>query len=527
MNRSVVPQQILNLSGGGGISNFIPRNTNIMGQPHYLAYINSKEGQLLKDLGGAGLPGPGGVPAYWELFKPSTWGDGKGYQGSGLNSGGGGSSSSSSSSSSGSSSSNRDDADFDPMEDIGVTPSTTSTAYNSSGGNNNNSNQNTASNYGNSVGVLDSLLMGLGLKDPTSEYIATTARTIANDPNMGEGNAVKYIAGFNDSQQAKTLADTIVEDLGLSIEEWEQITGLNVDVMEERFDPETGDYTGPITDVIVNQPGDYGMGGDAPTEPEIITNTPTPTPPVTTTPTVEESQQTLQDFQQQIATNLSNYMPDEYRDDPGSNPLLKEDKFKLDIGTGYNFRPTTQQLASILRIPEAEAQKYLDPEGLTFDFRNWEKILGSEDPLQATEDSLYALYLTPELFGPSGTGAFSTQKPYEDYNLESAQQNYLYTIDPTINPNYETPLSLTDMVSGSSQPVAQPTVEEQYLQKVDPVRSGVPNYGGTRPVDLLPPIVPSGYDNSYDSSLTPITPTRDDGIVSLTRDPYYIDYRYG
>ena len=89
MNRSMMPQQIMRLAGGGGISSFIPRNTTIMGQPHYLAYINPQEGQLLKDLGGAGLPGPGGVPAYWELFKPSTWGDGQGYQGTGLNLGGG------------------------------------------------------------------------------------------------------------------------------------------------------------------------------------------------------------------------------------------------------------------------------------------------------------------------------------------------------------------------------------------------------------------------------------------------------
>ena len=89
MNRSMMPQQIMSLAGGGGISSFIPRNTTIMGQPHYLAYINPQEGQLLKDLGGAGLPGPGGVPTYYELFKPSTWFDGKGYQGTGLNLGGG------------------------------------------------------------------------------------------------------------------------------------------------------------------------------------------------------------------------------------------------------------------------------------------------------------------------------------------------------------------------------------------------------------------------------------------------------
>jgi len=46
----------------------VPRKTDIMGQPHYLAYINKEEGQLLKDLGGSGIPGPGGIPAY----PPST-----------------------------------------------------------------------------------------------------------------------------------------------------------------------------------------------------------------------------------------------------------------------------------------------------------------------------------------------------------------------------------------------------------------------------------------------------------------------
>lgn len=43
----------------------VPRETVIAGQPHYLAYINPEEGALLKGLGGAGKPGPGGVPSYW------------------------------------------------------------------------------------------------------------------------------------------------------------------------------------------------------------------------------------------------------------------------------------------------------------------------------------------------------------------------------------------------------------------------------------------------------------------------------
>jgi hypothetical protein len=42
----------------------IPRRTVISDQPHMLAYINPQEANLLKGLGGSGLPGPGGVPAY-------------------------------------------------------------------------------------------------------------------------------------------------------------------------------------------------------------------------------------------------------------------------------------------------------------------------------------------------------------------------------------------------------------------------------------------------------------------------------
>jgi hypothetical protein len=51
----------------------------INNQPHMLAYINPEEEQMLLENGGAGLPGPGGVPAYWKLFEPSTWKGGSNY----------------------------------------------------------------------------------------------------------------------------------------------------------------------------------------------------------------------------------------------------------------------------------------------------------------------------------------------------------------------------------------------------------------------------------------------------------------
>ena len=58
-----------------------PRQAMLMGEPHMLAYINEAERQMLKRAGGAEAPGPAGIPAYWKLFEPSTWGDGKGFEG--------------------------------------------------------------------------------------------------------------------------------------------------------------------------------------------------------------------------------------------------------------------------------------------------------------------------------------------------------------------------------------------------------------------------------------------------------------
>lgn len=48
---------------GGAVSG-IPRETTIAGQRHMLAYINPFEEDLLRQYGGSGIPGPGGVPAY-------------------------------------------------------------------------------------------------------------------------------------------------------------------------------------------------------------------------------------------------------------------------------------------------------------------------------------------------------------------------------------------------------------------------------------------------------------------------------
>jgi len=50
----------------------VPRQTEIAGQPHMLAYINPEEETLLRDLGGSGNPGPGGIPAYAREDGPGS-----------------------------------------------------------------------------------------------------------------------------------------------------------------------------------------------------------------------------------------------------------------------------------------------------------------------------------------------------------------------------------------------------------------------------------------------------------------------
>jgi len=53
------------------VANNVPRQTMIADQPHMLAYINPQEEKALRDMGGAGLPGPDGIPSYF-FFGGST-----------------------------------------------------------------------------------------------------------------------------------------------------------------------------------------------------------------------------------------------------------------------------------------------------------------------------------------------------------------------------------------------------------------------------------------------------------------------
>ena len=59
------------------VANNVPRQADLMNQPHMLAYINPQEEQMLRDMGGAGIPGPDGIPVYgcWDSVKSFFSGD--------------------------------------------------------------------------------------------------------------------------------------------------------------------------------------------------------------------------------------------------------------------------------------------------------------------------------------------------------------------------------------------------------------------------------------------------------------------
>jgi hypothetical protein len=62
MNMGMMQQPMM-MADGGGVP---PRRTEIMGQDHMLSYITPEEGGILKALGGAGAPGPMGIPSFFD-----------------------------------------------------------------------------------------------------------------------------------------------------------------------------------------------------------------------------------------------------------------------------------------------------------------------------------------------------------------------------------------------------------------------------------------------------------------------------
>ena len=195
MNRSMMPQQIMAYNQGG-IASFIPQQTQIMGQPHRLAYVNPQEEQMMLNAGGAGLPGPGGIPAYWTLTEPSTWGDGQGYQGVG--------NFNASDNNNAAATNNNDDNNYTDTSSLAGISNASGVNYT---GNDDNDQR---------VGFLDSLAMGLGFKDKTPAYYNTTAQTIA--ANQGQTAAQNYLQGLADDDKISDSSLGIFSDAASQVD---------------------------------------------------------------------------------------------------------------------------------------------------------------------------------------------------------------------------------------------------------------------------------------------------------------------
>jgi len=206
-----MPKQVMAYGNGGGISSLasVPMETTLAGQPHRLVYVNPQEEQMMLAAGGAGLPGPGGIPAYWKLFEPSTWGDGNGFEGF-----------TSSSSSSSTPSNNSDDSDSTPTfnslseaSKAGYHGQAVNIAgkglqkvefaddsYNTQMSNASAAASNTAASSDNDrPGFIDSILMGIGYKEKTAGYDAATAAGIAARQAQEEQARLNPTAGDDDN----------------------------------------------------------------------------------------------------------------------------------------------------------------------------------------------------------------------------------------------------------------------------------------------------------------------------------------
>ena len=159
-----MPNEVMAFRNGGGLPSLatVPMETTMAGQPHRLAYVNPIEEEMMKQMGGAGLPGPGGIPSYF-IHKPNSFLRRAFSGGSNEDSGG-----------SGSSSNNQDD------DDDGK------------------------------VGFVDSILMGLGIKKPTDDYYVATANSIARD--RGTDAATAYMDDIEGNEDIGfTFSDSDVE----------------------------------------------------------------------------------------------------------------------------------------------------------------------------------------------------------------------------------------------------------------------------------------------------------------------------
>lgn len=454
MNRSMMPKQIQSYRDGGvasldgnvrtfnndGIATLLPRETKIMDQDHMLAYITPDEAQTLMDLGGAGIPGPGGIPSY-----PPDKAVASDYKSMGVSSFDAGAATADDDSPR-----KKKKLTFISGDDKAVTGGFSG---DTSGGSVISATLSALKNVG------TDLKMGLTtiFKNPEDQkkalldagytpaqvasYQARTANNIKESAIAGSGGG-----GGGSASQPLTQALT---------------SGKLTPTQALEYLKATGDKEG--TQAMLRQI--VGLPAVAPANLKSFTDRFTKAYQA-----VPESQYGTYDFRKKIGAVDS------------------------------DFRPTVRELMSILNVDAQTAQNYLNPEGLQYDFRNWSEILQSDDPLKATKDATYAMYLTPELFGRT-PAAFTP----EGFDLANAQSTYLYGTDPNFfGTNFMLPTEqeLQEIKDLQGQ-VKTLQGEVDSFGTITPISSGVYQY----PTTTTPgPVAPTPPGPVYPEPPVPVTP---------------------
>jgi len=539
MNRPMFNKQITNYKDGG-VASLIPRRTDIYGQDHMLAYIRPDEAALLKSLGGAGTPGPGGVPQYGWL--KDTWDE--------ITSGGaavtetynGDDYAAQSTYNGGQDSLPTGTVDFTlpptssddkpatvvsvDFGDSGTVTDDKYTFYDDKGNETAAPDVKTVTANVNpyteseSVGLVDSILMGIGAKTKTPEYYKTTLETIAK--TQGSNAAELY---------KKMLGDVGLDNTSIKM----AVDSVDINKVANSTPKQTSG----------------GGGGGGTTTPKASTTTPkasTTTAQDTGIASVTDiidgtfDVGNLASFEQRYANALSEY-------DPATTNTL--DFRKLVGGLESPYRPTTAELASITGFDLETAEELLNPVGLTYDFRNWQSILTSDDPAEATKEATYAMYLTPDLFtsetmpvtpegfdlGQSQGFLFSTSPNYfgsnpitfaeapnpnqELLDAIAAQNEQIQSLTQQFNNFSPTPREpLTGLPPITNQPVTtSPLTPSSYSQGT---------FGQIIQPVTTSPLTPSSYSQgTFGQIIQPTTfnpnsfqPNNNQGIISLTQDPY-------
>jgi hypothetical protein len=364
-----MPKQVMAYGNGGGISSLasVPMETTLAGQPHRLAYVNPQEEQMMLAAGGAGLPGPGGIPAYWNLFEPSTWGDGNGFEGFTS------SSSSSTPSNDGGSSNNDSTPTFKSLSEASKAgyhgkavniegKGLQKVEFADDSYNIQMSNASAAASSSNdSPGIIDSILMGIGAKDKTPGYNAATAAGIA--------------------------ARKAAEDAA-------------------RLNPTAGD-----DDNVPVVSGGGGGGGGGGATPVVVEETVTPFTGLTDTQLGAQSE-----YLSNVATYLGQFDQNQLSDVGQRRSIYGSNEFK----------PTTEEFIAITGADEELAQTLIRsiPKN---DLRDWSKIMASDNPLEAAQAATAAYYMTPGLYGGGQTIHTGQMVDAVDNLIAETDQLYAYS----------------------------------------------------------------------------------------------------